>query len=91
LQIFMRDLETRVISPCTEIQDVPKDVAAICSDYIYKKVVSRGEPYLMLEGRLDKPDLVAYKLVFDWIKTCAEEKSVASAPEVNSRCWPPAI
>lgn len=78
----MRDPKTRAIVPCTEIKDVPRDVARICSDYIYKKTVSQGEPYLMLDDSLGL-GLAPYKFVFDWIKTCAEERSVASVPEVN--------
>lgn len=83
LQIFMRDPSTRAIVPCTEIKDVPRDVATICSDYIYKKIVSQGEPYLMLDGSLGG-GLDPYKFVFDWIKTCGEERGVASAPEVGT-------
>lgn len=80
LQIFMRDPVTRAMVPCTEIKDVPRDVATICSDYIYKKIVSQGEPYLVLDNSLG---LAPYKFVFDWIKTCGQEQNVASAPEVS--------
>ncbi|KAK5951858.1 hypothetical protein OHC33_007151 [Knufia fluminis] len=80
LQIFMRDPVTRAMVPCTEIKDVPRDVATICSDYIYKKIVSQGEPYLVLDNSLG---LAPYKFVFDWIKTCGQEQNVASAPEIK--------
>jgi len=79
----VRDPVTKAAVKCSEIKDVPRDVATICSDYIYKKVVSQGEPYLMLDKDLD---ITACKFVFNWIKTCAEEKTVASVPEVSLIC-----
>jgi len=78
----MRDPKTKAVVPCTEIENVPRDVATICSDYIYKKIVQQGEPYLMLDNSLGL-GLAPYKFVFDWIKTCGEEQNVASAPEVS--------
>ncbi len=37
----------------------------------------------MLDGSLGG-GLDPYKFVFDWIKTCGEERGVASAPEVGT-------
>lgn len=78
----MRDPKTKAVVPCTEIENVPRDVASVCSDYIYKKIVQQGEPYLMLDDSLGL-GLAPYKFVFDWIKTCGEEQIVASVPEVS--------
>lgn len=78
LQVFIKDPKIGANYVCKDLSIVPLDVARICSKQINE--TAKAGAYLIKGDE----DLTAYRFVFDWMKQCADDRNVASAPELDS-------
>lgn len=78
LQIFVRPSKQFGHLPYTSVKDIPLNAATICSNLLFDKMKKADHRYYIIEDS----NLAPYNFIFNWIKQCAEERTVANVPEV---------
>lgn len=85
LSIWVKDSKTRALRQLLE-KPLSLDVAAICSDVIFKERSAAEKDGGKLSTFHPKGNVSeeAYKYVFEWIRRCGEEQAVADISDVST-------